>query len=138
LLRLHWTEQDWLDSNGHGSEVPQKIKDRNWVGFLKDAFPISKLEEVQGSNPDKAFMRRNYLNQIYRVAEDEQMMRRRVGMSRRSSSTQSSRLTTIQALQTRKGPILLVLAGFLQALKLQVPRSQVTSQIVKTNQTRQQ
>jgi hypothetical protein len=80
LLRLHWTEQDWLKSNGNGSEVPQKIKDRNWVGFLRDAFPVNKLEEVQGSNPDKASMRRKYLTQIYRVAEDEQMIRHRMGM----------------------------------------------------------
>ncbi|KAK6002477.1 hypothetical protein QM012_001227 [Aureobasidium pullulans] len=79
LLRLHWTEQDWLASNGRGSEVPQKIKDRNWIGFLRDAFPVNKLEEVQGSNPDKAAMRRRYLNQIYKVAEDEQMMRHRMG-----------------------------------------------------------
>jgi hypothetical protein len=77
---LHWTEQDWLKSNGNGSEVPQKIKDRNWVGFLRDAFPVNKLEEVQGSNPDKASMRRKYLTQIYRVAEDEQMIRHRMGM----------------------------------------------------------
>ncbi|KAG9732823.1 hypothetical protein KCU59_g11683, partial [Aureobasidium melanogenum] len=88
LLRLHWTEQDWLASNGSGSEVPQKIKDRNWIGFLKDAFPVNKLEEVQGSNPDKAAMRRRYLNQIYKVAEDEQMMRHRMGpMNQKRSYT---------------------------------------------------
>ncbi|KAG9818495.1 hypothetical protein KCU98_g18495, partial [Aureobasidium melanogenum] len=88
LLRLHWTEQDWLASNGSGSEVPQKIKDRNWIGFLRDAFPVNKLEEVQGSNPDKAAMRRRYLNQIYKVAEDEQMMRHRMGpMNQKRSYT---------------------------------------------------
>ncbi|KAH0329603.1 hypothetical protein KCU74_g5559, partial [Aureobasidium melanogenum] len=86
LLRLHWTEQDWLASNGTGSEVPQKIKDRNWVGFLRDAFPVNKLEEVQGSNPDKAAMRRRYLNQIYKVAEDEQMMRHRMGPANQKRS----------------------------------------------------
>lgn len=79
LLRLHWTEEEWVACNGDSCEVPQKIKNCDWVGFLRDAFPVNKLDEVQGSNPDKAVMRKRYLSQIYRVAEDEQMLKRRVG-----------------------------------------------------------
>jgi hypothetical protein len=69
--------------------VPQKIKDNNWVGFLKDAFPISKLDEMQGGSPEKAQMRKKYLGQIYRVAEDEQMILRKIGTSSYISSNLS-------------------------------------------------
>lgn len=83
LLRLRPTPEDLKSWNNDMAEPNPTHVTRGWTAFLRELAPLDSVDAIDNGKPDKVKKRREYMKDLYDVAEmEEDFQTCGMGMSR--------------------------------------------------------